>query len=111
MDIKYRHKPGEFRELISEEYPLIDTLGKSEYEQIALQFLKTAVRRRAWPALRITSVHTAEEMADAGYLFRCESPIEVQNWRGVYWQKAGRYQITNEALEAILKRKTPRKGL
>lgn len=105
MGVIYRHKINEFKALISEEYPLSSTLGKFEYEEIALIFIKEAVKKREWPELEVSPVEIAEKMADLGYLSRCRPPAKSPAWNDLEWLTIGTYQITNEALDIIIERR------
>ena len=114
MGVRYKYEPKEFRRFLKvkddssitgETSDLGSTLGKSEWEEIAGNFLEKAIDKNEWPELEIKNVEDAEEMADVGYLFRCSPPVKEPEYNKLGWLRAGTYQITNEALENILNKK------
>ena len=118
MGVRYKYEPKQFKQFLKIEdkfsisgktNPLVGTLGKQEWEKIAGEFLEKAVREDRWSELEIKDVEDAEMMADIGYLFRCRPFIKNPAWNQSGYIAYGTYDITNEALEAILERGTPNK--
>lgn len=110
MGVRYKFETSDFKHLASKEDKsslsgktnTLTGLGKSEYEEIAQEFINKAVASGKWPELELKNVINAEQMADSGYLFRCKPAIKDPCWSSISYIVYGTYQITNEALENIL---------
>jgi len=113
MGVRYNYEPNQFKiyvpikdetSLTGKKNFLSGTLGKSEWEDIAGEFLEKAVTKNQWQELEVIRVQEAEMMANAGLLFRCKPFVKDPRWNYEGYVSYGTYQITNEALEAILKK-------
>ena len=102
MAVRYEHKPEDFEEILKDKNGLSSTLGKFEYEGIAKQIIEESIKKGNWIQKEIKNVNMAEDMADAGLLFRIRSPLKNPRHDECGWVYCGTYEITNEALELIL---------
>lgn len=93
------YQPKDFESLMERKSPLLSTLGKSDYEEIAEEIIRQSILRGRWTQIKIDYTGFAEDMVQKGFLKRVK-PLTRRPSRG----EIGIYTITQPALEKIMTR-------